>query len=548
MKWLWIIALAIMFQVYADEGKVSSERGDTILYGAIGMEHLHSAFKEHFNLSGESKERFVGYLEFKDEYPITESIYLYVKHALEYFKEKKAVFVIVHLNSLGGEIVPTIKISDLFQKLDVNEGIPLIAFVDKRAVASAAMLAYACRFIAVIKEAVMGGAENSFPDNQKVWEVPEAYLPYLLNEYANLASLYGRDPMLAEAMVDPSIIIVERDNRPMRLYSLDEVNHEGVTPDIVLATDTTLLSLNAQQLISYGIADFEINTEDSFFPSEAQKKAGKWPFSLSFLSKEPYLKTFSDAQVLAYKHWTISLLLFLTHPALAAVLIIGILVPLYLQIKSERFNLFGFIGFACLAILFATSFALQAISIVDVIFLALGVVLIMIDIARKTSARGIVGFLGIGFTIASLIMLMLPGFEKFSLLDFESSSFIARSLLERILWLTGALIVALAAILVMRKHYLHTAKTSKFAIRNEIFKEKELDFLEKFEDSTLPKEGSEGIAHCSLRPLGKVVIRDKIYDAISENEIMILKKSRIVVVKHHLGKLVVKQIAHIDHH
>lgn len=508
-----------------------------VVYGVIGAEGLHSAFKEHLNISSD-EEHLIGYLEFKKEYPIDESSYLYVKYALNYFKEKKVSFVIVHLNSFGGEIFPTIKIADLFQKFDINEKIPLIAFIDRYAIASGAMLAYACRFIAITPESIMGG---QLPEQTiKLQTTPEKFMAYLLNEYASLASFYGRDPVAAEAMVDIKIIVVERDKKLVKLYSEDEINSEGSHPDIILDTDKEWLTLNAKQLIEYGIADFEIISEGQFYPSKAEKKQGYWPFDKSFLSKEPYLGSISHATVIAYDSWKISFLLGLTHPAIASILLVGVILFFYLQVKTIRFNSFGALGLICLVLIILTSFAIQAISWIEVVFLVFGVALIILDTALVTGG-GSIGFLGIGLTVVSLVMLLLPGFEKFSLLDFESYSFAARSLMQRVIWLIGSLIAASLGILLIRKY--GSSRFKRIPRHTPILKEstKEMDFLEKFEEGGLPKEHSEGVAHCTLRPFGKVMIRDKIYDAISYEEKTILKKSHVIVIKHDHGKLVVKQ-------
>lgn len=535
----WIVLVGMMFtQLYGEV--VQQDAESSILYGVVGAEGLHAQFAQHLKIEPNQKH-LIGYLEFKENYPISESTYLYVKYALEEFKKNQVLFVIVHLNSFGGELVPTIKIVDLFQKFDVNEGIPLIAFIDRHAIASSSMIVYACRFIAISKEAVMGGALKQVGAHPKVWNAPATFLPYLLNEYASLASLYGRDPALAEAMVDPSIILVKRQSKLIKVDSLQDVDSTDATADVVFSAENDLLTLNAMELLQYGIADFEIVAEEGFYPSHKQKEEGSWPFHLSLLSKEPYLGAIPDATVMAYHHWTISLLLFLTHPAIGAIFVVGVIVAFYVQIKSKRLNFAGAIGLVCLALLILISCALQSISWIDIIFLGLGVTLIVLDSARKVAGGGIVGFLGIGVTMVSLIMLMLPGFEKFTLLDFESSSFVARSLLERVIWLVSALAVAWSLIFAIKKRFIpHMQPLPKASVMiSEAAKES--DFLEKFEESALPKEGSEGIAHCSLRPLGKVMIRDRIYEAVSDDGKMILKKSHIIVVKHHLGKLVVRQ-------
>lgn len=510
------------------------EQAAPVVYGKIGAENLHHAFSEHIKILSDHSN-LIGYLEFKEDHPIDEATYLYVKYALNYFKKKNVAFVIAHLNTFGGEIFPAIKIADLFQKLDINDGIPLIAFIDKHAIASGVILAYACRFIAVTNGALMGG---QVPDQIiKVQSIPEKMMAYLLNEYASLASFYGRDPVAAEAMVDIKIIAVDRGGQIVRFYD----SSEGVDSDVVLATNNEWLTFNADQLLKYGIADFGITLDTQFYPSNGEKSKGYWLFDKSLLSKEPYLSSIPNATVIAYESWKISFLMFLTHPLVTAILLVAVILCFYVQVKTGKFNTVGALGLICLILTILASFSIQAISWIEVVLLALGVTLVILDSLLEREGGNSIGFLGIALTVASLIMLLLPGFEKFSLLDFESYSFAARSLIERTLWLIGALVVAFIAILVIRGLYSH--KFRKIPQHLPEIKEfiKEKDFLETFEEGELPKEGSQGIAHCTLRPFGKVVIHDKIYDAISHDNKTILKKSPIVVVKHEHGKLIIRQ-------
>jgi membrane-bound serine protease (ClpP class) len=530
-----LVFLVVFGKIHCTE---SLQNQASIVYGTIGAESLHRAFSEHIHIHS-NEPNLIGYLEFKQEHPIDEATYLYIKYALNYFKKKKVDFVIVHLNTFGGEIFSAIKIADLFQKFDVNEGIPLIAFIDNYAIASGVILAYACRFIAVTQNSFMGG---QLPDQViKIQSAPEKVMAYLLNEYASLASFYGRDPVPAEVMVDIKMIAVEREGKIVSFYDPSELRSYGDHPDIMLATDKEWLTLDAKKLLKYGIADFEIISDQQFYPNKQEKKQGIWSFDKGFLSKEPYLGSIPNASMIAYKSWKISFLMFLTHPAVASILLIGLIISFYLQIKTGKFNASGATGLICLSLIILTSFAIQSIAWIEVVFLAFGVSLIILDNILVKEGSGSVGFLGIGLTVASLVMLLLPGFEKFSLLDFESYSFAARSLVERMIWLVSSLLLGFIGTLVVKKLFSHRFKQlPKYVpVNKELIKDK--DFLQSFEDNELPKENSEGTAHCTLRPFGKVLIRDKIYDAISYENKTILKKSLIVVVKHELGKLVVKQ-------
>jgi membrane-bound serine protease (ClpP class) len=231
----------------------------------------------------------------------------------------------------------------------------------------------------------------------------------------------------------------------------------------------------------------------------------------------------------------------LTHPAIVSILLIGVIVSLYIQVKTVRFNTSGAVGIICILFIILASIAIHSLSWIDMIFLLLGLALVVVDACLTKEGNTSLGFLGIAVITISLVMLLLPGFEKFSLLDFESYSFAARSWIQRVIWLLSSLIVAFIGNIIIGKIF--SPKFKKIPKASLVYKEQSQhkDFLETFEDIQLPKENTEGIAHCTLRPFGRVVIYDKIYDAISEGGKTILKKSSIIVVGHEQGKLIVRE-------
>jgi hypothetical protein len=97
----------------------------------------------------------------------------------------------------------------------------------------------------------MGGES---PDkNIKSTLLPEAYKPYILNEFASLAASYGRDPLLAQGMVDINMILVERNGEPVVLSSTLDVVYDTANPDLILSADKEYLTLNADQLLKYNV-------------------------------------------------------------------------------------------------------------------------------------------------------------------------------------------------------------------------------------------------------------------------------------------------------
>ena len=88
---------------------------------------------------------------------INQSTWLYVKSALEYYKKTQPTFVILELNTPGGEVFPAQQISDALKELDIQSNIPVVAYINNWAISAGAMLAYSARFIVIVKDAAYGG-------------------------------------------------------------------------------------------------------------------------------------------------------------------------------------------------------------------------------------------------------------------------------------------------------------------------------------------------------------------------------------------------------
>ncbi|MBM3191707.1 MAG: hypothetical protein FJZ63_03510 [Chlamydiae bacterium] len=500
-------------------------------YGLVPLEMLHSSFAKHIPIKV-GKKNLIGYLSFSQEYPLDELSFLYTKYAMQFFREKKVDFIVVHLDSFGGEMLPAIKIVDLFQKCDFNYGIPLMAWIDRYAIGSASLLAYACRYIAVSQKALMGG---QIP-GRGVSNFSEEMMDDFLSEYASIASVYGRNPILAEAMVDASIILVQRNGQLLQLYSPGDIITMGDTPDLVISPQNEWLTLDASQLLSLGIADFEVTThgEPSFFQGPLIS------FHRSPLAEEPYLGTIPDAYLITYQNWKFQLLKIFTHPSFFAALIFIVLFSLYLQMHFKKFNISGFIGFIGLAFVLIQTGLFQEISWTEGLLLIFGFTLW--TVRRVLTLQSLaMGWLGLGIIALSLVSLAIPGFDNFRWLNFEAHSSIARSVSTYLTWAGLSLTLVILGIWYTRFRY-PTYFVHKI-YGSEPFKEldKESSLLPKVDTVELPKENAEGFAHCTLRPFGKVIIRDKIYDAISIDHSVIFKKTPILVVGYQNGKLVVKE-------
>jgi len=501
---------------------------DSLRYGAITADKLHEEFKERISLS-ESKTGLIGYIDFFPSEAINDSTYIYIQSALDFFKLNKVAFIIVRINAEKGEIFPTLKIAELFQKFDFNEKIPFIAYIDNLAIGCGAIIAYSCRFIAINENSYMGGES---PDkNIKSNLLPEAYKPYILNEFASLAASYGRDPLLAQGMVDINMILVERNGEPVVLSSTLDVVYDTANPDVILSADKEYLTLNADQLLKYNVADFCIQSRE--WPFVSGENFGKTP-----LSQEPYLFLYSNYLVKNYFNPFLALLLFLSYPLISGILIFTVISLFYLQIRLSKFSIYSILLILVSTLTALSAYGLRSASWIECSFLFIGLVIVVLD-HLFLGGTNIFGSFGIALLIVSLFMVMIPGFEKVGLLDLDSLVFSLKSIQNRLYALASGLFLSLIFISFYKR-----AQVRKKGLSNIEKKDSKDNTSEKgyqfTSSNSFPQIGEEGFAHSSLRPLGKVSIKDQIYDAESKDQEQILRKTTVVVVGYNQTRIVVK--------
>src|SRR3972149_7644338 len=324
-------------------------RGEEItpLASDTSFQPLETRLSDAISYSKEGPN-YVGFLTIGKERPIDESTYLYVKFALEHYKEKGVVFILLKLNTPGGEVFSTLKICDLLQKLDTNDHIPVVAFIDNWAISAGALLAYSCRFIAAAKSASMGAAEpigmGRDGENETASEKVNSTLRA---EISNLANYYRRDPLIAEAMVDKDMILVLRAEKVVRLENEGELRKGGE----IISRKGKLLTLNAEQLMTYKVADFMVPATPVAAITIQEEKAGSWPAAKNPLFHEPFFAKIPQAFIISYSDWKIGFFAFLAHPFIASILVMGLIIGIYLELSCPGLVLPAAAAIICLAFL-----------------------------------------------------------------------------------------------------------------------------------------------------------------------------------------------------
>ena len=259
---------------------------------------LEESLKAHIPFHTNEENR-IGYIYIGDRSnSINQGTWLYVKQALDHYKETKPLFIIMELNTPGGEVFAAEKISDALKEMDTQYNIPIVAYINNWAMSAGALLAYSCRYIAVVKDASMGAAEPiQLSAEGKMETASEKVNSALRADFANRANFFGRNPYIAEAMVDKDVILVLREGKVIKLDYENQIKQEGPDKDLIVSPKGKLLTLDAEQLMKYEVADIFLEPLKLEPLTAEEKERGVWPASKSLLFTYPYFKEIPRAKI-----------------------------------------------------------------------------------------------------------------------------------------------------------------------------------------------------------------------------------------------------------
>jgi membrane-bound serine protease (ClpP class) len=413
------------------------------------------------------------------------------------FEEANAMgadLVVLHLNTYGGEV----SAADSIRTKILNARMPVYVFINDNAASAGALIAIACDSIYMKPGGKIGAATVV---NQTGEQVPDKYQSYMRATMRATAEAHGKDtivtgsdtllvwhrnPAIAEAMVDP------------RLYV------EGVSDTGQVLTFTTSEAIlhgycegtaeSMEEVISHlGIKEYELH---SYNPSGTDRIIG-----------------------------------LLINPLVSGVLIMIIIGGIYFELQSPGI---GFpLGASVVAALlyFAPLYLEGMAQNWELILFIVGIILIMVEIFA-IPGFGVAGVAGIIAVITGLTLSLVDNvvFEDPEFTG-EGLSLLMRSLS---LVLVAALLGLITSLWATRKLLTSTA-FSRLSLKSEQRIEEGFIGVETEQYSLV---GEAGVAHTVLRPSGKVMIHNKLYDAASEYG-FIEKGEAIKVLRYETGQVYV---------
>ncbi|MEP7265106.1 MAG: NfeD family protein [Bacteroidota bacterium] len=415
-------------------------------------------------------------LNIRDE--ISKGMARQVQHGVEEAQKMKADLLLIEMNTYGG----LLDAADSIRTTFLNLSIPSVVFINNNAASAGALISISCNRIYMRKGANIGAA-TVVDMNGAV--VPDKYQSYMRSIMRSTAQARGRDPLIAEAMVDP------------RTY-IPGVNDSGKV--LTMTSDEAVKNHYCN-----GIAE-NIN------------EVLKLEKITNYTMKE-YTPTWIDI-----------LISFLINPAVSGVLILIMLGGIYYELQAPGIG-FPIIAAVAAAILYFAPLYLEGLAANWEVLIALaGFILIALEIF-VVPGFGVTGISGIILVVFGLTVSMLGNDG----LDFSglNPQQIAMSLAVVLVAMVGGVLLfiftgqALATSPALSKMVL---KTSMSSGEGYISAESNLNQL----------LGKTGRSVSVLRPSGKIEIDGVVYEARANNGYIEVGRE-VLVIRSELGGVFVKE-------
>jgi membrane-bound serine protease (ClpP class) len=291
--------------------------------------------------------------------PITGEIDLglapYLERVLDEAAGADAAAVLLEIDTPGGRLDAVLQMRNAL----LGSGVRTIAFVDRDAFSAGALVAISCETIYMAPGAVIGAATPI--DAGTGDTASEKVVSAVRSTFRTTAETRGRDPRVAEAMVDPDVAI-------------DGLVERG-----------KLLTLTTTEAQAWGYADGVAATR-----AELLAAAG--------LGTAPVIETSPSLAETAVR--------FLTNPIVATLLFTGGLLLIVGDFLTEGVGLPAIAGVAMLALFFWGHLLVGLAGWEDIGLVGLGIVLIGIELF-VIPGFGVAGVLGIAALLGGMFLAML---------------------------------------------------------------------------------------------------------------------------------------------
>lgn len=409
------------------------------------------------------------YIQIDLKKEVSSTSWIYVKKGVEQAYQEGAKGIILNMNTYGGAVV----YADSIRTTLLNSTIPTYVFIDNNAASAGALIAIACDSIYMRRGASIGAATVV---NQGGEVMPDKYQSYMRATIRSTAEAKGkhiivvdgkeqevwrRDPLIAEAMVDPHVTI----------------------PNLI--DSGKVLTFTMEEAIRYRFCEGEAESVEQLI----RDKLHVAEFELKH-----YTPTWSDEAM----GW-------LTSPSLQAALIMIIVLGIYYELQTPGMGFPSIAALAAATLYFAPLYFEGLAQYWEIALFVIGLILLAVEVF-VLPGFGLAGVTGVLLITGGLILALIHN------VDFNFQGVLLRDANRAVMTVVAGLASGFTGILFL---------LSRIGSKG-IFSRVALTKVEKVSDGyiAVPTEGVKfvgkyGVAATVLRPGGKILIDNQYFDAVA---------------------------------
>ena len=379
----------------------------------------------------------------------------YVELALSNAEGINADIVIIEMDTYGGVLTDAKEIVDKIMRFKK----PIWVFINSDAASAGALISIACDSIYMSPGATIGAATVVTATGEKA---PDKYQSYMRSIMRSTAEENGRDPKIAEGMVDESIVI-------------DSIKQEG-----------QIITFSTSEAILHGFCEAKVESIEEILKRNNIEDYELVKFELH-----------ADDKIIA----------FFLNPFISGLLILVIIGGIYFELQTPGVG-FPIFAAAIALVLYLVPYYLNGLAENwEIITLFLGLGLIAVEIF-VFPGFGVAGISGISLTVISLILIMINN-DSF---DFQFVP--ANEILYAVAATFGGMLGGIALLFIGGAKFSETKFFKRVALTDT--QDRGQGFTVSAAKESL--KGKSGTAYTVLRPGGKVMIDGQLYDAYTRGE------------------------------
>lgn len=416
--------------------------------------------------------------EIKEE--IAPPVLRLTQKSFEAARDTSADLIIIDMNTYGGML----ESADSIRTIILESKIPVWVFINNNAASAGALISIACDSIYMISGANIGAATVV---NQTGEALPDKYQSYMRSMMRSTAETKGRDPRIAEAMVDPRLEV------------------PGISDSGQVITFTT------SEAIKYGYCEGKAESVIEVIENAGIKKYELIKHKSSGLD---------------------NLIGFLISPVISGILIMIIIGGIYFELQTPGIG-FPLAASIAAALLYFAPLYLEGLAANwEILIFIIGIILIAVELFA-IPGFGVTGISGVTLVVAGLTLSMIDN------MAFDQGEFPFSQLASAFFTVIIASFISLVLSIYLSRKLLTTTRFGEIALftiqdKSEGYTSAAADYSKMI--------GKEGIAKTVLRPSGKILIDNETYDATSESG-FIEKGEKIVVNNYVNAQLFVRKIS-----